>query len=58
MSSEPVNRFYLLSLPLVLLATFLGRTINRRLGAERFLRYVHGGLVAVGMVLLFQAVRG
>ena len=40
-----VNRFYLLSLPLVILATFLGRAINRRLDAHRFVRLVHGGLI-------------
>lgn len=30
-----VNRFYLLSLPLVIVATFAGRAINRRLDARR-----------------------
>ena len=53
-----VNRFFLLSLPFVILATFLGRAINRRLEAHRFLLYVHGGLIAVGIVLLLQAMRG
>ena len=52
-----VNRFYLLSLPLVILATFLGRVINRRMNAGRFLLYVHGGLIVVGVVLLAQAAR-
>jgi uncharacterized protein len=51
-----VNRYYLLSLPLVVLATFLGRAINRRLAVDRFARYVHGGLVAIGILLLVQAV--
>ena len=51
-----VNRFYLLSLPSVLVATFLGRTINRRMSTQRFLIYVHCGLIAVGTILLFQAV--
>jgi uncharacterized membrane protein YfcA len=53
-----VNRFYLLSLPLVILATFLGRAINRRLDARRFVRFVHGGLILVGIVLLIQAATG
>jgi uncharacterized membrane protein YfcA len=53
-----VSRFYLLSLPLVVLATFLGRAINRRLDARRFVLYVHGGLVAVGLILLAQAIKG
>jgi uncharacterized protein len=52
-----VNRFYLLSLPLVLLATFLGRAMNRRMSVQRFQLYVHGGLIVVGLVLLVQAVR-
>jgi uncharacterized protein len=50
-----VNRLFLLSLPLVILATLLGRAINRRLHAHHFLLYIHCGLVAVGIVLLFQA---
>ena len=50
-----VNRLFLLSLPLVILATLLGRAINRRLHAHHFILYIHCGLVAVGIVLLFQA---
>jgi uncharacterized protein len=53
-----VSRFYLLSLPFVILATFIGRVINRRMGAQRFLLYVHIGLVLIGLVLLSQALRG
>ncbi len=58
MWTPAVNRFYLLSLPVVVLATFLGRAMNRRIGVQRFLLYVHAGLIVIGMVLLFQAVRG
>ena len=54
--TSTVNRFYLLSLPLVVIATFLGRVINARIGAHRFVRYVHGGLIAIGAILLSQAV--
>ena len=53
-----VNRFYLLSLPFVLAATFLGRAINRRIDTHRFVLYVHSGLIAIGLVLLFQAITG
>lgn len=53
-----VNRFYLLSLPFVILATLLGRAINRRMGLHKFLLYVHGGLIAIGIILLLQAVTG
>ena len=49
-----VNRYYLLSLPTALLAIFLGRLINRRLKAARFLTYVHVGLIVIGLVLLAQ----
>ena len=51
-----VSRFYLLSLPLILIATFLGRLINARIGAHHFVRYVHGGLIAIGVILLSQSV--
>jgi uncharacterized protein len=50
-----VNRFYLLSLPGVLLAIFLGRLVNRRMNARQFVVYVHSGLIVIGLVLLAQA---
>ncbi len=50
-----VTHFYLLSLPLVVAAIFLGRVVNRRLKGEKFLVYVHVGLVAVGATLLIQS---
>ena len=52
-----VSRYYLLSLPAVLLAIPLGRAMNRRLDAQRFLVYVHAGLLASGAGLLLQAAR-
>src|SRR5262245_33484962 len=51
-----VSRYYLLSLPTALLAIALGRAINRRIDAHRFLVYVHGGLIASGAGLLLQSV--
>lgn len=50
-----VNRFYLLSLPGALVAIFLGRVINRRMHPRRFVLYVHGGLLVMGAILLWQA---
>jgi uncharacterized membrane protein YfcA len=50
-----VTRYYLLSLPAVIVATFLGRVINRRIPAHRFLVYVHCGLILIGIILLLQA---
>ncbi len=52
-----VTHLYLISLPVAIPAILLGRIINRRLPGDAFLKYVHGGLVAVGLVLLIQAIR-
>jgi uncharacterized protein len=51
-----VTSFYLLSLPLALLAIVLGRAVNQRLDRRRFLRLVHGSLIVLGTVLVLQAV--
>src|SRR3954447_15991088 len=50
-----VSRYYLLSLPTVLLAIPLGRALNHRLDAQRFRGYVHAGLLASGAGLVLQA---
>jgi uncharacterized membrane protein YfcA len=50
-----VNRFYLLSLPGVLLAILLGRLVNRRMNPRQFVLYVHLGLIVIGAILLIQA---
>ena len=52
-----VNRFYLWSLPGVVAATFLGRILNRRLAAGRFLVYVHAGLIGIAAILLLQVLK-
>lgn len=52
-----VTHFFLLSLTVALPAIFLGRWINHRLRDDAFLRYVHAGVVTVGLVLLVQAIR-
>ena len=52
-----VTHLYLISLPAALPAVLLGRAINRRLRGEIFLKYVHGGLLAVGLALLIQTIR-
>jgi uncharacterized membrane protein YfcA len=49
-----VSRFYLLSLPAVVVAVFLGRIINRRMHPVKFIYYVHAGLIVIGAVLLVQ----
>lgn len=53
-----VNRLYLLSLPFVIVATLLGRALNRRIPVPRFLLFVHGGLMLVGTALILQAIAG
>ena len=53
-----VTHYYLLSLPAALLAIWLGRALNRRLDAARFLVYIHAGLIASGAVLLLHALLG
>jgi uncharacterized protein len=51
-----VNWYFLISLPVALAAIFLGGWINRRMNAESFIRYVHIGLILVGVVLLIQSI--
>lgn len=51
-----VTRDYLLSLPVMIPAVFLGRAINHRLPGAAFSRYVYFGLAAIGISLLVQAV--
>lgn len=53
-----VSYLYLLSLPVVVPAVFLGRFIHHRLPANVFLRYVYVVLGATGVLLLVQAFQG
>lgn len=50
-----VSYYYVVSLPVVVVAILIGRCINRRLKSQQFLVAVHGGLIAIGIVLLLQA---
>jgi hypothetical protein len=52
-----VSRLYLWSLPAVVPAIFVGRWLNRRLEARRFLMWVHWGLVGIGMALIWEGWR-
>lgn len=49
-----VTHDYLLSLPALVPAVFLGRRINHRLNADTFSQYVYAGLAAIGVLLLVQ----
>jgi len=56
--TRTVNHYYLLCLPVLLPAIWLGRIVNHRLHGDGFLRYVYLGLMAIAVLLLFQPVRG
>ena len=56
--SPVVTRYYLLSLPVVIPAVWLGRVVNHRLSGDAFMRYVYLALVVIGVVLFVQAVTG
>jgi uncharacterized protein len=53
-----VTRYFVLSLPGAVLAIFLGRSLNHRMRGNGFFRIVYIGLVAIGAVLLVQALTG
>lgn len=53
-----VTNYYLFSLPVTILAVFLGRVINHRLHGETFFKYVYVGLAGIGALLLVQAISG
>jgi uncharacterized protein len=50
-----VTRYYVLSLPLTVIAILAGRAINRRLQGDAFVKYVYAGLFCIGAMLLVQA---
>ena len=52
-----VTYYFLLCLPVLLPAIWLGRVVNHRLHGEGFLRYVYVGLMGIGALLLEQSVR-
>ena len=56
--SAEVTRYYLMSLPCVLVATFLGRALNGRIDTRTFVRCVNFGLLVVAVMLLIQGLPG
>ena len=52
-----VTHYYLLCLPVLLPAVWLGRMVNHRLHGDAFLKYVYVGLAGIGVVLLAESVR-
>lgn len=53
--TRTVGEVYLGALPGIALAVVAGRTIHSRIRPERFGAYVYGGLAAIGVMLLGQA---
>lgn len=53
--TRTVSRYFLLSLPLALIAIVIGRAVHRRLSSARFLMCVNVGLALIGLLLLKQA---
>jgi hypothetical protein len=53
-----VTHYYLLSLPVLLPAVWLGRVVNHHLHGDVFLKYVYAGLAVIGLVLLAESVHG
>jgi uncharacterized membrane protein YfcA len=51
-----VTHYFLISLPGALIAIVLGRTINHRLRGDAFFSFVYVGLIAIGSILVTQAV--
>jgi uncharacterized membrane protein YfcA len=52
-----VTRYFLLSLPGVIVAIFIGRALNHRLRGDAFFRFVYLGLILIGGVLLIQTLQ-
>lgn len=52
-----ITRYFILSLPAVFIATFIGRFLNQRLRDSGFFRLVYICLTAIGGLLVAEAVR-
>jgi hypothetical protein len=52
-----VTRYFLISLPVILLGVYLGRVINHRLHGDTFTKYIYLCLAAIGALLLIQAAK-
>jgi uncharacterized protein len=53
-----VTHYYLVCLPALLPAVWLGRVVNHRLHGDVFLKYVYVALAGIGVVLLAESVHG
>ena len=53
--SGTVTRYFLLSLPAVVIAILIVRSMNRQMRDNGFFRFVYVGLVVIGGILVAQA---
>ncbi|HUH27074.1 sulfite exporter TauE/SafE family protein [Gelidibacter sp.] len=53
--SWTVTYYFLISIPVIIPAIFLGRYLNHRLKDGTFLNYVYMGLIGIGLLLLSQS---
>jgi hypothetical protein len=53
--TRPVTHYFLLSLPILWPAIWLGRVVNHRMHGEGFLRCVYLGLMGIAVLLLVQS---
>lgn len=56
--THTVLSYYLFSLPLVFVFTFIGGWLNRSIPQGKFDRIIHSLLIAIGVFLLLQTVQG
>jgi len=50
-----VTHYFLISLPVIIPAIFLGRYLNHRLKGNSFFNYLYTGLIFIGLVLIIQS---
>lgn len=56
--TSTVTWYFVLSLPVILIATFLGGVFNRRMSGRSFMLYIYVGLLSIGIILLVQSIVG
>ncbi|MFH1991121.1 MAG: sulfite exporter TauE/SafE family protein [Pseudomonadota bacterium] len=56
--TRSVMYFYLLSLPLVFVFTYIGGRLNRSIPQGKFDRIIHSLLIVIGVFLLIQTIQG
>lgn len=56
MVTPVVIEYFLLSLIVVFPAIFLGRYLNKKLKGDAFYKYVYGGLILIGIILIISSV--